>query len=59
MFTKQHYKAIAKIIDEATKDYPTIKEILIKRFGDYFNQDNALFNWERWRNACRGLPYKK
>lgn len=63
MFTKQHYKAIAEIINKSSKldgvNPSTIRDYLTQQFGDYFVKDNLMFNWNRWENACKGLPYKK
>ncbi len=58
MFTKQHYNAIAKIVKENTIVIGTTgqgeihKRDFIEYLANYFEQDNALFDRERFLKAC-------
>jgi hypothetical protein len=55
MFTKQHYKAIAKIIsDSRSIDRPDFlyRDEVIQAFIEMFADDNELFNEKKFRFAC-------
>jgi len=55
MFGRQHYKAIAKIIREATPrvlstDYTLLdKESLVSGLVSFFERDNPLFDEDKFR----------
>lgn len=58
MFTKQHYKAVAKIISEATYydshrvDYLCSSDELIEKLADLFGEDNPSFDRGKFSEAC-------
>lgn len=55
MFTKQHYKAIAKIIRESSfEESPDIlnKDNLVERFCNLFGQDNPNFDRDKFFIEC-------
>ena len=61
MFTRQHYKAIANIIekhtdeinDEVHNHYMIVpRNTLINELADYFAQDNPLFDQDKFLKAC-------
>lgn len=54
MFTKQHYKAIAKILLDNAPDVTTRAGLAVD-FGRYFQQDNPAFDWGKWMKACEVL----
>lgn len=64
MFTRQHYKAIAKIVDGKTCvqflsnnpfDYLS-KNQLVDALADMFQDDNPNFNREKFTKACGRYP---
>jgi len=55
MFNKQHYEIIAQIIKkEVWADAYDIEGIanVIQALADYFQQDNPLFDREKFYKAC-------
>lgn len=60
MFTRQHYKAIAEIIDKRTKLNQGTKRTakflyaddLAGDLADYFYNDNPRFNRDKFMVAC-------
>lgn len=57
MFTKQHYKAIAKIVKDNTtidsrNEYVMNVDFLMNDLADYFVKDNKLFDREKFLTAC-------
>jgi hypothetical protein len=53
MFTKQHYEAIAKIINRHTSANGSIKKHELTRgLADMFEQDNERFSREKFLVAC-------
>jgi len=58
MLTRQHYKAIARIIKEAREDYrggtPTelVLSTISTQLADYFAADNPRFDGNRFLEAC-------
>jgi len=46
-FTRQHYKAIADILQSILADYDTCC-----KFADYFATDNERFDRDRFLEAC-------
>lgn len=64
MFTKQHYKAIAKIVNGKTCvqllnenpfDY-LLKEQVIEALITLFQEDNPHFDPKQFIDACGGYP---
>ena len=54
MFTKRHYKAIAKMIDQSTlvgSEY-IVKPQLIYTLCEFFQQDNPNFDVHKFMVAC-------
>ncbi len=59
-FTRQHYKAIAEIVKENTHRQfclggDTIwlsKQYTCRDLADYFEQDNPLFDRQKFLDAC-------
>ena len=62
MITEKQYKAMAKIIKEASwlidRGSHTAKNVginpydLVYNLGYYFQEDNPNFDCEKWLNAC-------
>lgn len=56
MFTKQHYEAIANIIDESRRinlDYEYLDtDKVVERLADFFETDNERFDRDRFYTAC-------
>ena len=62
MFTKQHYEAIARVLQDAAHDPIMIHEtdkatvthldLLASRFADLFATDSGLFKRDRFIRAC-------
>lgn len=56
MFTKQHYEAIAEIINHVSDNgYGYIDpDTLVKELCVYFKNDNPRFDSYRFKKACIG-----
>ena len=64
MFIKQHYKAIAEIVNNARKytlnyhnpdarwEWKLDEQQLVSELADYFAQDNPNFDREKFLEAC-------
>ena len=60
MFTRQHYKAIAEIIEYATNEDPANacygcrypQTVIATCLADYFAKDNSRFDREKFLEAC-------
>jgi hypothetical protein len=53
MMSRKVYKAVAKIINEATLDEKeSIRRTLCNEFTELFAEDNPLFSAERFEEAC-------
>ena len=56
--TKKHYEAIASIIKDSTNNtsnmlLPTLNKVtLINRLSSMFKDDNNLFDYDKFFNAC-------
>ncbi|MBU2249277.1 MAG: hypothetical protein KKD77_21195 [Gammaproteobacteria bacterium] len=58
MFTKNHYKAIAKMLQDSFGDdlfTHYAPSLFVDKLVDYFKADNPLFDKGRFLAAC-GLP---
>ena len=54
-FQQRHYEAIAEVIQlakQAKPEYQEGMELLQIRLGTMFNDDNYLFNKDRFDRAC-------
>lgn len=58
MFTKQHYKAVAKIISQYSTTPHGDKPFLVKEFVKLFKPDNQLFNEVKFVEAC-GMSWEE
>lgn len=64
MFTKQHYEAIAKILDGKTcvqilSDNPSLyllKQQVVEALANMFEEDNERFNRNKFFDACYTSP---
>lgn len=67
MFTRKHYKAIAKITDSKTcvqilSDNPfdyLLKNQVIDALADMFEEDNPRFDRDKFIKACGRYPTKE
>ena len=56
--TRKHYEAIASIIKDSTNNtsnmlLPTLNKVtLINRLSSMFKDDNHLFDYDKFFNAC-------
>ena len=49
MFTKRHYEAIAKVINEMVSDNENTIELVVYRLEQVFKKDNPFFDERRFR----------
>jgi hypothetical protein len=55
-FTKQHYEAVAAILVKYNPNDRIIRDIR-EEFVELFDEDNAMFDAQRFRAACN--PWKE
>lgn len=62
MFTRRHYKAVAKIINTNTRkrisgrdlEFYLLKNELVEALSGMFKEDNPAYNEVKFVNACYG-----
>jgi len=67
MFTRQHYKAIAKILNDQTcvqllsknPNLYLLKANVVKALANLFAEDNPHFNYDKFFRACYSPDEKR
>jgi len=67
MFTRQHYKAIAKILNNQTcvqlldndPQHYLLKRDVVRALANLFANDNPRFNYDKFFRACYNLDGKR
>lgn len=50
MFTRQHYKKLAKAIRSHKDDKE--RKLIARFLSDFFKEDNSFFDRDLWHDAC-------
>lgn len=57
--TKKHFKQVADAISRIGKNGSLDKQEMIDILACVFRDINPRFDYQRFNDACNGLPYKK